>query len=168
MLFLTSDILKHLYSLLFLCLLFHSFAKFISLIVCFQVLHWDISFHLLFSDSWRKRNPGVQSQNHVQPILWRLWETMWTAHTLENCVLTLPPPLLKHKCQKQYYNWQISEKRSVWEFSMVSVLDGHCVWTLCLKGSGSAAQQCRLQKFNLYIFLFTSMVCESFMKGYCI
>lgn len=56
----------------------------------FQIFHWNICVYLLFSDPWRERDPGFWPQNYVQSFLWRQWERMRTAHTLENCLLMWP------------------------------------------------------------------------------
>lgn len=93
MLFLTSsrNIFKQLYMPFF-----PSCASCISLITCFQVLYRYICVHLLFPDPRREGNLGVWPQNDIQPLLWRLREKLWTAHTLENRLLTLTLPFQKH------------------------------------------------------------------------
>lgn len=70
------------------------------LIYLFQILHRNISVDLLFPDPWREGDPGFWPQKHIQSFLWGHWGRMWTAHTLENCLLMCSLTILTHTSAK--------------------------------------------------------------------
>lgn len=141
-------------------------------ILVFQILHRNISVYFLFPDPWREGDPGFWPQNYIQSFLWGYWERMWTAHTLENCLL-MWPPFLTHTSAKSsvksdiylygvffYFLWFLScAIRSV----LTTVTE---LYSQKAKTGLPNMHYCNLQQLSLQIFCRLYAKCGSFKTAW--